>query len=127
MSQIFCFPKTHKIEDRLCMKFSSTPNTNVQRCLNHIFQNQQILLFYLSFFSKDFLNPQVRINKIIKKYSVDYRPFLTELTSRTHSLIFLQSFYGFLSPESLLNFVLNLYVPPCLGNIFNFMVSRLQI
>ena len=84
-------------------------------------------LFYLSFFSKEFLNPQVKINKIIKKYSVDYRPFLAGLTSRIHSLIFLQSFSDFISPEYLLNFVLNLYVPPWLGNIFNFMVSRLQI
>ena len=40
-------------------------------------------------------------------------------------IIFLSTPKGFLSPESFLNFLLNLYVPPWLPNSFKFIVVRL--
>ena len=48
-----------------CMEFSSTPNTSVQRCLNPIFQNQH-LLFALPPLFEEYLNHQLRINKMVK-------------------------------------------------------------
>ena len=36
--------------DRLCMKFSSTPNANAQRCLNPLFQNKRPHFLLLSLF-----------------------------------------------------------------------------
>ena len=45
----FCHQKSNKKADRLRMKFSSTSNTSVQRCLYSLFQNQcpQFLLSHL--------------------------------------------------------------------------------
>ena len=50
---------------------ASTSNTNVQRCLYPLFQNQ-CPHFLLSLFSEKYVSPQVRINKMINKHTVDY-------------------------------------------------------
>ena len=50
------------------------------------------------------------------KHTVDYHPSPSQLISRIHTLIFLWTPKGFISPESFLNFFLNLYIPPWLWN-----------
>ena len=75
---LYLSPKINKKEDKVCMKFSSNPNTSVQRYLNPLFQNQNPL-FCCSLFFEEYLYPQVRM---VNKYSVNYHPYLSRLTSR---------------------------------------------
>ena len=70
------------------------------------------------------LNPQVRINKMVKN-TLDHNPISSQLISRMHPLIFLWTPKGFISSESSLNFFLNLYIPPWLRKSFIFIVLRL--
>ena len=65
----------------------------------------------------------MRINKIVNKHTVDYHPSPSQLISRIHTLIFLWTPKGFISPESFLNFFLNLYIPPWLQKSFKFSVK----
>lgn len=51
------------------MKYSSTRNTNLQRCLILLFWNQQTL--FPLFFEK-YLYPEAKIDKVVR--SVDSRP-----------------------------------------------------
>ena len=44
--------------------------------------------FCCTLFSKNYLNPQVRINKMVNKHIVDYHPILSQLISRIHSYFF---------------------------------------
>ena len=76
-------------------------------------------------FSEKYLNPQARINKMVNKYTVDYHPCLSQSISTIHTLIFLWTPKGFISPESFLNFFLNLYIPPWLWKSFKVIVLRL--
>ena len=62
---------------------------------------------------------------MVNKYTVDYHPSRSQLISRIHTLIFLWTRKGFISPESFLNFFLNLYIPPWLQKSFKFIVLRL--
>ena len=55
-------------------------------------------IFSCFIFFEEYLNSQVRINKMIKKLTVDYDPIPSELTSRIHPLIFLWTPKGFISP-----------------------------
>ena len=87
-----------------------------------LFQNQSPI-FWCPLFSENYLNPQARINKMVNKHSVDYHPIPSQLISRIHTLIFLWNPKGFVSPESSFNFILNLYVPPCLLKNFEFSVK----
>ena len=75
------------------MKFSSSTDTSVQRCLYPLFQNQR-LHFCCPLFFEEYLNPQVRITKIVNEHTVDYHPSPSGLTSRIHPLKFL-CFYCF--------------------------------
>ena len=81
--------------------------------------------FLLSVFSENYLNPQVRINKMVNKHTVDYLPSPSQLISRKQPLIFLWTPKEFISPESFLNFFLNLYIPLWLRKNFKFTVLRL--
>ena len=90
--------KSYSKKDRLCMKFPSTLSTNVQRCLYSIFQNQS-LYFLLSHLFWKYLYPQVKINKMVNKNTVEYHPSLSKLISRIHPLIVLWTPKGFISPE----------------------------
>ena len=54
-----------------------------------------------------------------------YHPSPSQLISRILPLIFLWTPKGFISPESFLNFFLNLYIPPWLRKSFKFIVLRL--
>ena len=62
---------------------------------------------------------------MVNKYTVDYHPSRSQLISRMHTLIFLWTRKGFISPESFLNFFLNLYIPPWLWKSFKVIVLRL--
>ena len=103
---------------------SSWTNTSVQRCLYSLFQNQ-CPIFCCLLFPENYLNPQVRIKKMVNEHTVDYHPSPSQLISRIHPLIFLWTPKGFISPESFLNFFLNLYIPPWLRKSFKFIVLRL--
>ena len=105
------------------MKFSSTSNTSLQRCLYLLFRNQ-CPHFLPSLFSENYLNPHVKINKMVNKHTVGYHPSSSQLTSRIHPLIFLWTPKGFISPESFLNFFLNLY-STMIRKSFKFMMLRL--
>ena len=56
------------------------------------------LIFCCPIFSENYLNPQVRINKMVNKDTVDYHP---SPSSRIHPLVFLWTTKRFISPESL--------------------------
>ena len=62
---------------------------------------------------------------MVNKDSVDYHPSLSEVISRIHTLIFLWTPKRFISPESFLNFFLNLYIPPWLQKCFKLIVLRI--
>ena len=92
-------------------------NTSVQRCLYPLFQNQSPI-FWCPLSSENYLNPQVSINNMVKKHTVDCHPSLSQFISRIQPLIFLWTPKGFIFPESFLNFFLNLYTPPWLQKSF---------
>ena len=48
-------------------------------------------IFSCPLFSENYLNLQVRINKMVNKYTVNYHPSPLQLISRIHSFIFLIS------------------------------------
>ena len=62
---------------------------------------------------------------MVNKHSVDYHPSLSKLISRIHTLIFLWTPKRFISPESFLNFFLNLYIPPWFQKCFKLIVLRI--
>ena len=118
-------PKTNQKTDRLSMKCSF--NTNVQ----HIPQppnskstpiRLHSTLFCYPFIFKEYLNPQVRIKKITNKPSLNYHPTPSELTSRMHALLFLQTLY--LYQDILLNVLLKQYISTSLEKIFTNIVLR---
>ena len=93
------------------MKFSSTSNTSVQRYLYSLFQNQRPHLSLLHLFR--------RISQLLCQDQQNSK------RTRIHSLIFLWTLKGFISPEYFLNFFLDLYISPWLRKSFKFMVLRL--
>ena len=109
------------------MKFSSTFNTSVQRSYIFYFKIGALILspFFWKLSSENYLNSQVRINKMVNKHTVDYHPSSSQLTSRIYPLRFLCTPRGFIFSESFLNFFLNLYIPPWLQKSFKFIVLRL--
>ena len=76
-------------------------------------------IFCCPFFFEEYLNPQVRINKMVNEHTADYHSNPSELTSRIHPQIFLWTSKGFISPECFLNFFSSLYDPPWLWESFN--------
>ena len=127
LKAIFSHQKNNKKGDRLCMKFSLTSNTSVQRCLYPLFQNQcpHFLLspLFWKLSSQNYLNPKVRINKMVNKHTVDYDLSPSRLPSRIYPLIFLWTSKGLIAPESLLKYFLNLYIPPWFQKNVKFMVK----
>ena len=77
-------------------------------------------IFCYPLFSENYLNTQVRINKMVNKFTVNYHPSPSQLISGIHPLIFLWTSKGFISPESFLNFFLKLHIPPWLQKSFKF-------
>ena len=91
------------------MKLFSTPSASMQRYpCPHFNINAPIFYCPLSF--EEYLNSQVRINKLLNEHTVDQHTSPSELTSRIHPLIFLQTPKRFFSPEYILNFFSNLYL-----------------
>ena len=43
---LFCHQKSNGKTDRLCMRFHQSPNTTVQKCLNHSFQYPFFFFFF---------------------------------------------------------------------------------
>ena len=74
---------------------------------------------------EEYLNPQIRINKMVHEHTVDFHPCPSELILRIHPLIFLWTHKGFISLEYFLNFFSSLFIPPWLRKSFKFMVLRL--
>ena len=82
--------------------------------------------FCCPLFSENYHNPQVRINKMVNKHTVDYHPNPpSQLISSIQLLIFLWTPKGFIYPESFSDFFVNLYIPPWLRKSFKFIVLRL--
>ena len=99
--------------------FLETP-IQVCRGVSILYFNIPFIFFFFFFFLYLFpvfwghLNPHVRINK--KLNSVAYHPGPSRLVSKIHPFISLRNSLGlYLSLECLLNFVSNLYIPPCVG------------
>ena len=70
---------------------------------------------------------------MVYKQTVDYHPSLSELTAKTHPIIFLWTPEGFISAEYFWIFFSNLYIPQWLrksscvkitGNYINTFVSQ---
>ena len=61
--------KNNKETDRLCMKFSSTIYTSLQRHLNPLSPNQFNFCYPFIF---EYLNPQVSINQMVKLVSTGH-------------------------------------------------------
>ena len=97
--------------------FLEIPIQNVQRCISILFQRNLFLTFLL--FQK-YLNPQVRAKKMVN--SVVYHPCPSRLAWRIHPFIFLQTPQGFISLQNVSWIFSNLYILPCAGKIFKFMV-----
>ena len=57
--------------------------------------------------------------------SVDSQPSFSGLPSWMHLLIYLYTPHGFISPNNLLNFLLNLYISPRFKKYFKFIIFRL--
>ena len=83
----FVTKKTNKKAAWLWNKISSTP---IQMCRGTLipFQNQGPLFLLPPLFFEEYLNLQVRINKMVNKISVNYHPSPSELTSWIHFLKF---------------------------------------
>ena len=83
-ANLFYHQKNNKKADRLYMKFSGHPTTNVRGYLNPLFQRTIFLLLHL--FCR-YLNSQLRINKMVN--GVGFHPCPSRLASRIHTFIYL--------------------------------------
>ena len=93
------------------------PSIQVCRCFNIPYFKMKMLIFCCFIFFEECLNPQVRIDKMVNKYVVDYHPSPSEFTSMIQPLIILWTPKGFIS-EHFLNFFSNLYIPSWLQKCF---------
>ena len=108
------------------MHFFSTSSASVQRCLYPLFQNQHHI-FYCPIFFKEYLNPQVRINKMVNETycRLPHQPFTINFKDTSSDILWTPKVFIF--PEYFLNFFLNLYIPPWLQKSFKFLVLRLLV
>ena len=105
------------------MKLSSTKSGGVQSvCIPYFKINT--LIYCCPRLFEEYLNPQVRINKMVNDHSVNYHPNLSGLISQIDPLKFLWIHYRFISLRIFVEFFSNLYIPLLLGKIFKFMVFR---
>ena len=77
------------------MKFSSNPKTSVKQVPQPPISKSIPPYSVAPSFFKEYLNPQVRINKIANKHSVNYHCNSSGLTSIMHPPMFLQTLYRF--------------------------------
>ena len=104
---IFCPPRGSK------KGISLWTYTSVQRCLYRLFQNQSLHFLLFSLFLKLY-QPLGQDQQNIK-----------QIHCQLPIIIFLWTPKAFTSPESFLNFLLNLYIPPWLRKSFKFIMLRL--
>ena len=98
------------------MKFSSAPNTSLQKCLYPLLQNQCLLFLLPPLFSRisQASGPDQENSK--RAYCVDYHPKRLGLTSRIHPLIFLRTPEGFICPSRIfVEFYLKPIYPTMVG------------
>ena len=70
MSRLFCCSQHFSKQNaHFQINFNITPYRSVQQVIQVLFQNQDSLILFPSFF-KEFCNPEVRINKTANKLSV---------------------------------------------------------
>ena len=100
------------------MKFSSTPITSVQRCLNSLFQCKRPLFLSLRIFRR-ISQLLVRIHKMVNELPCRLPPqfFRTNLQDIS-SQISIKLLGLYLFPEHVLNFLSNLYIPTMVGKNF---------
>ena len=103
------------------------PQPSIQVCrgvyIPYISKSAPIFCCFIFF--KECLNPQIKINKMVKEHTLYYHAGPSEFTPRIHPLIFLWTPKGFFSPKYFLNFFSNLYIPLWLQKSFKFIVLRL--
>ena len=115
---IFCDQKSKKKAGRPYMKFCQPPKQVCRGAYISYFKIN-VTIFCCLLFSEYYLNPQVRINKMINKHTVDYHPSPSQWSFRIHSLIFVWTPKVLIYAESFLNFFLNLYIPCGCGKVSN--------
>ena len=119
---VFCHQKNNKKADSLYMKLSSTKSAGVQSvCIPYFKINT--LIYCCPRLFEEYLNPQVRINKMVNDHSVNYHPNLSGLISRIDPLKFLWIHYRFISPEYLLSFSQTCISHFCWGKFSNLWCS----
>ena len=72
--------------------------------------NTNFPIHWIPLFSENYLNPQLRINKMAHKHTDDYHPNPSQLISRKNSFIFRWTSKEFFSPGCFWNFFLNVYI-----------------
>ena len=83
-------------------------------------------IFCCPLFFEEYLNPQVRINKMVSEYSVNCHTSPSGLTLRIQPLSYFSGFLWGLSLSRIFDeFVLKHVYPTMIGKIFKFMVLRL--
>ena len=75
------------------------------------------------FFFEEYLNPQIRIDKMVNEQSAIYQPSPLEFSLKNASShILINSLGLYISQKYFFNFLSNLYIPSWLEKIFKFMV-----
>ena len=98
-------PKNNKKADMFCMKFSSTPNTSVQKCLYPLFQNQRSHFLLPPLFWR-ISQPSDQDQHNGKRTYCQLPPLLFWINLKdTASHIFMDSLVVDHSPEYFLNFL----------------------
>ena len=123
-SYFFVIKKVIQKLEKLCMKFLQL-SIKVCRGAYIPYFKINVLIFCCSLFFEEYLNTQVRINKMVFEHTIDYHPSFSKLTSTKHHPTFLWSPKRLISPEYFSNIFPNLYIPPRLRKSFKFMVLRL--
>ena len=97
---VFCHQKNNKKADSLYMKLSSTKSAGVQSvCIPYFKINT--LIYCCPHLFEEYLNPQVRFNKMVNDHSVNYHPNLSGLISQIDPLKFLWIHYRFISLQNI--------------------------
>ena len=91
---LFCHQKNNKKQTSSAWNF-----TQSCRVVYILYFKINFPFFCCPFFFQKYLNPQVRIDKMVKEHTVDNHPSPLELTSRIHPLKFLWTPEGFVSPS----------------------------
>ena len=105
------------------MKFSWSPNTSDERCINPPFQRTHFLL--PSFFWR-YINSQFRTNKMVSSADcADCASLSFKIILKDKSFhISINSLGLYLSPECHLSLLSNLYIPPCMGKIIKLLFTH---